>query len=170
MAILKLKKGTYTNVDATDNLMNYLLDEEKMPSKCFGGNGVSLDNPAGTANTATKVFGQTTGKQAEHFILAFDNDEKCRLNIELILKLAYDICDFFQGVQILFALHERKNTYVADDWEDDKLHIHFALNTVNVYTGYKFRIDFNNEFDLKNYILSRLIDYNISQRLTMIVD
>ena len=167
MAVLKLVRNEYRNEDAINNLINYVLDDEKMPNRCFGGNGISLYTPAKCMYTVKSVFHQTTGKQAEHFILAFNKNEICSLTIPVISKIAYDVCDFFKESQILFAVHEVKNTYYSDDYENDSLHIHFILNPINLQNGLKLRIDYNNEFDLKNYIEAVLCNYNVSDKVLL---
>ena len=57
----------------------------------------------------------------------------------------------------------------SDDYENDCLHIHFIVNTVNLRNGLKFRIDYNNEFNLKNYIEGVLFNYNISDKVQLAV-
>ena len=168
MAVLKLMHGEYQNEDAMDNLINYALNKEKMPSCCFGGRGISLENPLQSMNAIKNTYGQNAGKQAEHFVLAFDESEYPNLTLEKIYRVCYDICEFFKSVQVLFALHEVKNTYYSEDYDDDAIHVHFVVNTVNLQTGNKFRIDFNNEYDLKYYILSVLEYYGISNTLQLV--
>lgn len=170
MAVLKLVRGEYRNEDAMKNLLTYVLNATKMPHNCYGGRGVSLENPLQSMNAVKNAYGQCTGKQAEHFILAFDRYENPNLTLPKIYNLAYDICEFFRDVQVLFALHEVKNSYLTDDYEDDALHLHFILNTVNLRTGQKFRINFNNEYDLIHYISCVLEYYGISHNVQLAVD
>ena len=127
MAVLKLIRGKYQNEDAIDNLVSYVLNKEKMPSECYGGRGVSLNNPIYSMKTIKNIYGQVAGKQAEHFILAFDDGEYPNLTLENIYHLAYSICEFFRDSQVLFALHEIKNTYLSDDYEegDTKNYIYY---------------------------------------------
>ena len=168
MAVLKLVKGNYRNEDAMENLLAYVLDEEKMPHQCYGGRGVSLVNPLQSMRAVKNVYGQVTGKQAEHFIVAFDKRENPSLTLQKLYSLGYDICEFFEGVQVLFALHEVKDSYIYDDYEKDAIHLHFILNTTCLMTGYKFIINFNNEYTLRNYILTLLENYGISNSLRLV--
>ena len=46
---------------------------------------------------------------------------------------------------------------------------HFVVNTVDLRHGHKFRIDFNNENVLKNYILNLLECYGISDKVSLVV-
>ena len=75
MAIIKLMRKDYRNTDAIDNLVNYVLNIDKMPHRCYGGLGISLNDPAFCMNTVKNIYGQTTGKQAEHFVLIFKQNE-----------------------------------------------------------------------------------------------
>ena len=165
MAVLKIVHGKYRNIDATDKLIAYVLDREKMYSNCFGGTGVSLECPAYSMNYIKRAFGQNTGKMAEHLILAFEKSEVSNLTIQKIFEISYDICEFFAGVQVLFALHEISGS----DEISNNLHIHFVINTVDVRTGRKFRLDYSNEFQLKNYIENLLANYNIGDNVKLVV-
>lgn len=152
MAVLKLIRDTYINQDAMYNLINYVLNPQKMPSWCYGGTGISLTNPADSMYKIKNVYDKMVGKQAEHFVLAFSSKESRLLNSYFVEQIAYDVCKFFDGMQVLFALHEIGNTYLSADYGDDNMHIHFVVNTVNMRTGNKFWIDYNNALALKEYI------------------
>ena len=62
---------------------------------CYGGLGIRLDNPADSMYIIKNIFDKNTGKQAEHFILAFNKREQSTLVIPFIREIAYDICGFF---------------------------------------------------------------------------
>jgi len=124
--------------------------------------------PAETMYTVKNIFDKTTGKQAEHFILAFSRAESAKLTIDLIYKIAHDICDLLGSVQVLFGLHEVRNTYFSDDYENDSVHLHFVVNTVDLQTGKKFRLDFSNEYLLKDCIYEILKAYDISESILMV--
>lgn len=71
---------------------------------------------------------------------------------------------------MVFALYEINNDYDStDEINNDNWHIHFVLNTVNVYTGGKFHINYNNEFDIGKYIENILFIYNISNKVILSV-
>lgn len=170
MAVLKLVRDGYKEHNAVYNLVNYVLDANKMPSRCFGGVGVDLHGPGKSMYRIKNVFDKTTGNQAEHFILAFSENESRMLSTYLIYQIAYEICDYFKGLQVLFALHEVKNTYKSPCYEDDSVHIHFVVNTVDLNAGNKFRIDFNNINGIRDHILSVLLKYEASDKLYFFVD
>ena len=169
MAVLKLVRGEYRNEDAMDNLVHYILNTDKMPNACFGGTGVVLSCPSECMYAMKQTFGKLTGKMAEHLIIAFNEDEISNLTIQKIFSLAYDVCDYFEGVQVLFGLHEYGDIHFEDDFDVNNLHIHFAINTIDVRTGNKFRIDYNNEFQLKNYVLNLMYNYGIGDTVKLVV-
>lgn len=168
MAVLKIVINRYENTNAIANLVNYVLNEEKMPHGCWGGKGISLYAPAETMYAVKNIYDKTTGKQAEHFILAFSKEESAKLTFDLIYKIAYDICNLLGNVQVLFGLHEVRNTYFSDDYDDDSVHLHFVVNTVELQTGKKFRLDFSNEYYIKDCIYEILKSYNISETIVMV--
>ena len=75
---------------------------------------------------------------------------------------------YFQGIQVVFSLHEINNDYYStNEFDNNNPHIHFVLNTVNVYTGEKFYINYNTEFDIRNYIEYLFFHHNISDKVTI---
>ena len=170
MAILKLKRDPYINDDAVTNLVNYVLNEQKMPSRIFGGTGISLSDPAESMYKIKNAYDKATGKQVEHFILAFNQMEQRLLVATFIYEIAYEICNFFHGVQVLFAVHEVNNSYLSDDYRDNALHIHFVVNTVNTLTGNKFILNYNNQFILRDYIRCVLQNHQVSNCVQLKVE
>ena len=162
MAVLIISRGEYRNTDAIDRLTNYVLN----PSCCYGGNGVDLCNPAKSMKKMKSICDQTTGKQAEHIILAFSHSEHSFIYTTLLRKIGYEICNFFNNAQVLFSLHECSDTY--GDFTTDGYHLHFVINTVNIRNGKKFGLDYSNEFLLKYYILEILKKYDITEKLILI--
>ena len=137
-----------------------------MPSNCYGGSGISLSDPCGSMQKIKNIFCHNYGKQLEHFVLSFDKDEIPNLSIPKILYLSYAICEFFEENQILFALHETDNNGLeyADEFHP---HIHFVMNTTNINSQNKTRIDFCNEYMLKCYVGALLSDFGITEKLIM---
>ncbi len=161
MAVLKLIRNAYRNITAPENVINYCLNPQKMSSNCYGGHGISLFDPYSSMLSIKDIFCHNYGKQLEHFVLSFDNDEIQNLSIPKILHLSYAICEFFEGNQILFVLHEINNE------NSSYPHIHFVLNTTNVCNGNKTRIDFCNEYALKRYIGALLSNFGMTEKLIM---
>ena len=170
MAVIKIVNDTYRNDDAIPNLIAYVLNENKMPHRCFGGVGIDFRNPAASMMTIKNVFEKEYGKQAEHVILAFDKMESRFLVIPFIEQIAQDVCMFFCGLQVMYAVHEVKNTYLSDDYNDGSVHIHFIINTVNVQSGRKFCIDNNMAFKLQSYIKTVMKKNGLSGKVQLVID
>ena len=167
MAILKIINEGYRNTDAIDKLVSYVLNPNKMPSNVYGGNAISLYTPADSMNRIKTVYGQTTGRQAIHFILAFTHKEISSVTPSILKMLGNDICTFFRDVQVLYSLHECSDQY--GDFVADGIHFHFVINPVNYTTGKKFGIDYSNSNALKTFILQLLKEYFISNKLFLVV-
>lgn len=160
MAILKKIKGSYSNDDALLNLVDYILDLNKMPNRVVGGQGIYLNNAAMCMNDIRCIFNHS-GRQAEHYVLSFTDEEASKLDRQTALILGYTLCEFFEGVQVLFAYHEVKDD--ANVLElNHNLHIHFAVGTTNILTGNKYYTDRAEALRFRNYTESILNEMNIS--------
>ena len=133
MAVFKIIKGEYKNKDAIKNVITYILGkgkENKTPNNIFGALGVDYENINLTISQFEKiqrVYRKDSGKRILHIVVGFSKKEA--FSLQQYLSIGYDIAKLFGGEhQVFFGLHEnRKN----------KMHIHFAVNPVNVYTGEK---------------------------------
>lgn len=94
---------------------------------------------------------QTGGRQYKHFIFSFDDD--IALSNDDIMKIGYEIGSYYANeYQISMAVHlDTNNT-----------HIHYVLNSVNIYTGTKFRQSRGDLFNYKLYVNDILKNYNLS--------
>ena len=162
MALLVISKGAYQNTDAPEVLINYIMNANKMSGAVYGGQGVSPYNPAASMYAVKQVFSHTTGKQMMRFTISFNLYELIDMNTQHIQRFAYEVCSFFPGNQILFGMHDKN---LANDEISKNPHIHFAVNTTDLYSGKKNRIDFNNIDAFKAHILNLLIKYDIGDEL-----
>lgn len=160
MAILKVVRGEYKNEAAVDNLINYILNPQKVPGNYYGGQGLSLLNPKMCIQIVKDTFCHNMGKQMEHFVLSFSDRESRRISLDQALILAYDICNFFAGRQLIFAIHQGD--------EAERLHIHFVMNTTNIHSGYKERIDFMNIYSFKAYIEALLWNTDVADSVKLV--
>lgn len=169
MAVVKIVNDAYKNDDAIQNLIAYVLNKNKMPHRSFGGVGIDFRNPAESMMTIKNVFEKSFGKQAEHVILAFDKMETRFLAIPFIEQIAQDVCMFFNGLQVLFAVHEVKNSYISDDYGDGCVHIHFIINTVNIQSGKKYNINYGEAFKLQSYIKTVMLKNGLSGKVQLVM-
>lgn len=154
-------KGSYSNDDALFNLVKYILNVDKMPNGLIGGQGVPLPYGADVYMNDVRCIFNHDGRQAEHYVLSFTQEEFKRIDTRNAMELGYAICDFFKGVQVLFAYHECKDNSNALD-TNHYLHIHFAIGTTNYITGKKYYTDRYEALRLRAYTESILNEKNIS--------
>ena len=136
MSILKLVTNPYDSEEAAANLVHYI----KNKAVYFGGGAVDPNHAAEQMAMVRRVFDQQNGSLMYHFILAFSEAEsKHHCNYAGLREDAYTICDYFSSAyQIIFGIHRN----------DDRWHIHFAMNRVSFIDGRKYRSDKRADIDL----------------------
>jgi len=136
MSILKLVTNPYDSELAAANLVHYV----KNKAVYYGGGAVDPNHAAEQMAMVRRVFDQQNGSLMYHFILAFSDVESKHIStaVELLYD-AYTICDYFSSAyQIIFGIHRN----------DDRWHIHFAMNRVSFIDGQKYRSDKRADIDL----------------------
>ena len=147
MANLIIVKNEYRNNDALKNVVNYVKKSDKVRGD-VGAQGTLLDNPYYYMDKINRNY-QHDGKKAQHFILSFEvEDNTSSLDP---MTLGYEVCALYPEYQFVFGVHH--NT--------DQLHIHWAMNPVNMLTGKKFNFTFGETFSLRKEIARLLEPYNI---------
>lgn len=147
-------KDTYLNFDALENVVNYVINEEATYG-VYGGYGVLLDNPYYYMNK-TRTYYRNTGKQVQHFVLAFDKHDNQICTCD-VMDIGYKICMLFSGYQSVFGFH--RNT--------DNPHIHFAINPVGIRDGRKLNFTYEETFTMRKRISEILKPYDIKCNLAM---
>jgi hypothetical protein len=74
------------------------------------------------------AFYKRSGVQLKHFIVSFSNEDMCRLSVEEMMDLAWQISAYLKEYQIVYGVH----------LDTDHTHIHFVMNTVSFEDGHKF--------------------------------
>lgn len=146
MAILIMpygKKGLFTNKNAVENLIKYITRtrlNEQRASELIAYGGPSIGNYYYPEEIIAQFLGvqnlyninNRCGRRMYHEILSFTDTEFKYLNYnyEVIKSIAAEICKIFfdRGHQVLYGIHFS---------EEQRLHIHFAVNTINFRTGLK---------------------------------
>lgn len=136
MAVFKIinmnKKANQSSYIAEK--INYIMQPHKIAHNFYGGYGFLMGN---TENIISQFYAvryllcKEKGIQLRHMILSF-SDEFENVTPYQASKIAQEICGFFYPeYQIIYAVHEDTNN----------IHIHFLINTVNVYTGNLLNMD-----------------------------
>jgi hypothetical protein len=86
-------------------------------------------------------YNKETGRQYIHFVQSFSNREN--ISAETAKSIADELLlmDKFKGFQVVYATHI----------DTDNFHTHFVLNTVNSYTGMKWKMSKEELQELKDY-------------------
>lgn len=135
----------YRNEDAIPKLLRYIFNPEKTPNAIRGATGVNIDNIDYMINQfliVQKVYKKQLGKRIIHFMVTFSKEDEEQLISEDYRYIGYRIASYFTNHQVVFALHENTKRY----------HLHFAVNPVNVETGYKFRWQYSDTYNIKQIL------------------
>lgn len=139
------RKGYYTNANAISNLLRYITrtrqgEDRKDDLKGYGFYGASNYDPIEFSiyqfRTVQEIYSGDSGRRMYHFIYSFSDDELSQIGKDYILanRIAGVLAEMFwnMGHQVAYAVH---------DETAKRLHIHFAINSVNYISGLKFHIN-----------------------------
>lgn len=124
---LKIINGDFCNTNASFNLIRYTLQHSS--ESPFGGSAVyplDIDNIEYQFQLIKEKYGKTDGRKVFHFLLTYpDNLPETKIHaLNDANEVSHKLGKEFQNV---FGLHE--NT--------EKVHVHFAVNSVSYKTGKK---------------------------------
>ena len=132
-------------------VVNYVQNEKKTDLTAMYGFGVNPESAFEEMDTVKKLWNQTDGRQYKHFMFSFDSD--ITLSQKVIMDIGREIGEYYANeYQILMVMHSNTNN----------IHIHYILNTVNMFTGKKFSITKRDMYNYKLYINKILQSYNLS--------
>lgn len=150
MPITKVVKSGYKSPEQMNNLITYIVSEELHSiNGLTGGNMVFANSAMLVYQQMMEVkqyFKKCCGRYMQHIVVSFSKYEMKYLEIEVIYKIAMQICDFFKWNQTVFAIHQ----------ETEKIHIHIGVNTVSFLDGSKLRFTL---WDLKQYVNQMVGNY-----------
>lgn len=115
--------------DKGNRAINYITRDDKTSAKLITGINCSPESALNEMMLTKKMFNKNEGRQFIHFVHSFHDHEDIspELAHEISLKLIEQ--KRFKGFEILAATHT----------DEDHLHTHFILNTVNSETGMKWQ-------------------------------
>lgn len=120
-------KGKYHDDNAKHDVINYILNPDKMIHGYFGMAYVNPANPDLSMWDTAMQFGQERGVRIRHYVVSFKNTELTDPRIANLI--ANEIMTAIGGkFQRIYGVHE--NT--------DELHFHLAFNTVSYVDGSRF--------------------------------
>ena len=138
----------YANDDALRHVVDYVRKTNKTLGD-VGAQGTMLENPSIYMEKIKWDYYQIDGKNVQHFILAFSSaDDISSLDP---IELGYEVCALYPEYQFVFGVHH----------DTCLLHIHWAMNPVNMLTGKKFNFTHGETFNLRKEIAKLLEPYDI---------
>jgi hypothetical protein len=122
-------------------VIEYILREDKTEIGLYSGLNCDADNAYNEFVLTKRNYNKETGRQYIHFVQSFSNHED--VSPETVKAIANELLlmNKFKGFQIVYATHT----------DTDNLHTHFVLNTVNSYTGMKWKMSKEELQELKDY-------------------
>lgn len=140
-------------------IVDYVKGEKRSSLSLVYGFGIDPEYAVEEMETIKKIWNQTDGRQYKHYIFSFDND--VTLPQQTLIKIGQEIGAYYaDDYQILMAMH----------FDTNNIHIHYVLNTVNMFTGKKFNLSKAEIFKYKLYINQILNQYNLAPLALYIED
>lgn len=166
----KKKKGQYCNKDAVDKVVGYITrtsgsKEGENDLVLYGGAGVIGNDPRNMIADMNFVqdkfnINSRGGRRIHHSIYTINEEEFGKLGCSLraIELMAKECAENYydEGHQVAYAVH------MNDLESKGYMHIHFAVNTINVNTGKKYHESFH-DLDCKKEQFNQ-IQESISER------
>ncbi len=129
MATLKTANGhgRYFDDAAKQDLINYIMNEAKTPSRFIGGVKVDANDIAGSMAAISERYGKSNGVQLRHFIISFSPGEV--RSMDTVNEIAKEAVLFLgREYQTVYAVHENA----------DHPHIHIVTNSVSYVDGHRY--------------------------------
>ena len=137
----KYPSQNYSNDKATYKVLNYCLDQGKMPEgayRCYGApNTADAEEVAAAFDCMRKFHGQDFGRQLNHFVISIKRHYVDELEVAGLKEITEAYVEpIAQDHQLVYAIHEG-----VDKENNRVLHSHIVFNHVNYKTGLRHRRD-----------------------------
>ena len=131
----------YSNEGATYNVLNYCLDNGKMPEdafRCYGvPNTADAETVAAAFDCMRKYHEQDFDRQLNHFVISLKRDYVDELEVDGLKEITEAYVEpITQDHQLVYAIHEG-----VDKENRRVLHSHIVFNHINYKTGLRHRRD-----------------------------
>ncbi len=146
------RKGKYFDEMAKEDVISYILNDEKMVHNYCGGVHVNEHDIAGSMNQISEHFHKESGVQIRHFIISFNLYETN--NPFVVNEIAMHAVRFLgKEYQAIYAVHE--NT--------EFIHIHIAMNPISYIDGHRYRGTKAEHYEFMNFLRRILKHYGITK-------
>ena len=147
MSFLRIVHG---NPRTLFGIIRYVKDTGKTIPLLMDGFNIDPETAFEEMDFTQRIWNKTGGRQYKQFIFSFDSDVVLSRNtlMEIGRKIgAYYAVEY----QILMVMH----------FNTANIHIHYILNTVNIFTGKKFSMTKRDMYNYKLYINQILQQYGL---------
>lgn len=162
MSLIVVMSKPYNDDKALENVINYIINGMEDGSTlsassknciCHGVNPLTTQTIINSFNMDKKMYSKQDGKQVHHFVLSIykKNYLGVKNNKDWASLLCYDVSYYLRkkGFRNICCIHVGY---------EGNVHIHFAVNSVNGFTGEKLT---NEKYFYNNLIHYLRINYDI---------
>ncbi len=139
MAILKSIGMRSTDLSVLDKIDKYISDPSKTQPDGVGGYGCPPDLWKDCNRAAKRYYRKIYKRQCRQIVIGFDPHDKA--DVKKAYKVAHEICGFFEGYYVKFAVHT--NT--------QHIHIHLIIGNTSYITGKQLDMSKKDLSDFKKY-------------------
>lgn len=165
MAVFEIISDSYSNPSCILNELNYIRNPEKSLYKGSYNMFEPTDNSLAALIQCNQFsyiksyYRKHSGKQLEHFVLSFDStDEEHDISFNTMASIADNIPYFLLcEYQTAYSIHKPHSGNM-------NYHIHFIMNSTNIWTGEQFRLTKSNFYAFMNSIADLLRPHGIALR------
>lgn len=154
MAIYKTAncKGKYFDEMAKEDVISYVINDNKMIHNYLGGVQVNEYDIVGSMKQISAHFKKENGVQIRHFIISFEPYELS--NPLIVNEIAMHVMRYLgKEYQAIYAVHE--NT--------ESLHIHIVMNSVSYIDGHRYRGTRAEHYEFMDFLRNVLKHYGITK-------
>ena len=142
--------GKYMDDYSREDVIAYVLRNDKTPHHCIGGAAVNVYNAFQEMTLLAQAFYKDSGLRLRHSVISFENSEN--IGINEVDQIARHAIAYYSGAyQIIYAVHE----------DAEHLHIHLVMNSVSYLDGKKYHGDKKDYYGFINYMKSVVGSYGI---------
>lgn len=157
MSFIKNVNKYYGSKEDVNKLIRYCGNSVSVKN-CgfFGVNPLSYIDAIESMYRIKKRFNQENGQQVLHFVVSIyrksnsDMDHLIMYAENVMNKIGYQLEGM--GFQNIAFIHAKRAKIYEAEIGSPNVHIHFVVNTINVFTGHRMR----NVKNILNYFLSQL--------------
>ena len=144
------QNGKYMDDYAREDVIAYVLQNDKTPHHCIGGAAVNIYNALQEMTLLARAFHKDTGLRLRHSVISFENDRG--ITLKAANQIAQQAIAYFgSAYQIIYAVHE----------DTEHLHIHLVMNSVSYLDGMKYHGSKKDYYSFIGYMKVVLRPYGI---------